>query len=377
MARSDRPIGDQRFVFSLCLTVLALLCRPGLGALPTQGERLAQRMIPIPHPITSLLRSRSIQRELGLSTDTLAQIEKEVNDVDLPLWRLRDHPSDDRNDQAIALIDRLRRGLSEILTAPQIERFNQIVWQAQGVDALLESDVSARLRLSASQINAIASHLSIGYQRIAELQRNAEIRSESIRHIRIKESQNEARQRVMAVLDSSQQNAFTRLLGRRINLSQVRSIGCKAPDIEVDTWINSAPVKLSEFRGKVTVVHFYAYGCGNCVRSLPHYVSWAKRFDSDTFAIVGIHRPESDGERDIENVKKKAAQADMDYPIAIDNQSLAWRAWGNHDWPTTYLIDKNGLIRYWWYGELNWQNNGSEKYLRDRIQTLIREPVEG
>lgn len=373
MARSDRPIGDPKVVLLLALTVLTLLCRPGLGARPTQSEGLAQRRIPIPHPITSLLRSQSIQKELGLSTDALAQIEKEVDGVDLPLWRLRDHPPDDRNDQAILLIDRLRRRLSEILTAQQMERFNQIVWQAQGVDALLEPDVLVRLRLSASQINTIASHLSLGYQRMAELQRNAEIRSESIRLIRIKEAQHEVRQHVMAVLSGSQQSAFTRLLGRRINLSQVRSVGCKAPDIEVDTWINSAPVKLSEFRGKVTVVHFYAYGCGNCVRSLPHYVSWTKRFDPDTFAIVGIHRPESDGERDIERVKKKAAQAHMDYPIAIDNQSLAWRAWGNHDWPTTYLIDKNGLIRYWWYGELNWQNNGSEKYLRDRIQALIRE----
>jgi hypothetical protein len=58
-------------------------------------------------------------------------------------------------------------------------------------------------------------------------------------------------------------------------------------------------------------------------------------------------------------------RAQMDYPIAIDNQSVAWHAWGNPDWPTTYLIDKNGHVRYWWYGELNWQNNGSEKYLRD------------
>ena len=195
--------------------------------------------------------------------------------------------------------------------------------------------------------------------------------------MRISEVQNEARQRVMAVLDNMEQNAFTRLLGRRVNLSQVRSIGCKAPDIEVDTWINSGPVKLSEFKGKVTVVHFYAFGCGNCVRSLPYYVSWARRFDAESFAIVGIHRPESDGERDVEAVKKKAAQAHMDYPIAIDNQSLAWHAWGNHDWPTTYLIDKNGYVRYWWYGELNWQNNGSEKILRDQIQTLIRESANG
>jgi peroxiredoxin len=373
MACSNCSIGVYKVVFVFALAALLLMCQPGLAAWSTQSEHLVQRMIPIPHPMTSLLRSPSIQNELGLSGETLAQIEKEVHTVDVPLWRLRDLPSDKRNDQAIELIDQLKSRLSEILSAQKMERLNQIVWQAQGVEALLEPDVSARLRLSVSEINTISSHLSIGYQRIAELQRNAEIRSESIRLIRIKAVQSEARQHVMAVLSSLQKDVFTRLLGRRINLSQVRSIGCKAPDIEVDTWINSAPVKLSELKGKVTVVHFYAYGCGNCVRSLPYYVSWANRFDADQFAIVGIHRPESDGERDVEKVRKKAAQARMEYPIAIDNQSLAWQAWGNHDWPTTYLIDKNGHIRYWWYGELNWQNNGSEKLLRDRIQMLIRE----
>ena len=103
----------------------------------------------------------------------------------------------------------------------------------------------------------------------------------------------------------------------------------------------------------------------------------AQQFDADTFAIVGIHRPESAREHDIDKVKEKAVQAHMDYPIAIDNQSRAWHAWGNHDWPTTYLIDKNGYVRYWWYGELNWKNNGSEKHLRERIQALMREPAQG
>jgi peroxiredoxin len=374
MACSNRSTGHDKVVLMLAWAALLLLCRSGLSAWPAQSDPLVQRMIPIPHPMTSLLRSRGIQKELRLfSAETLDQIEKEVSDVDLPLWRLRDLPSDERNDQALALIDQLERRLSGILTAPQWERFNQIVWQAQGADALLEPEVSGRLGLSVRQINTISSYVYTGHSRISDLQRNAGIRSESERLMHIKQVQMETQQHLRNALNSMQKDAFTRLLGRRVNLSQVKSIGCKAPDIEVDTWINSAPVKLSEFKGKVTVVHFYAFGCGNCVRSLPHYVSWAKRFDADTFAIVGIHRPESDGERDVETVKKKADQAHMDYPIAIDNQSRAWRAWGNHDWPTTYLIDQDGHIRYWWYGELNWQNNGSEKYLRDRIQLLIRE----
>ena len=120
-------------------------------------------------------------------------------------------------------------------------------------------------------------------------------------------------------------------------------------------------------------MYFYAFGCGNCIRSLPYYTDWFKHFDADTFAIIGIHRPETERERDLDKVKEKAAEAGMEYPIAIDNDSRAWDAWGNHTWPTTYLIDKSGYVRDWWYGELNWQDNESEKHLRDRIQELILE----
>jgi len=347
-----------------------------VGTAATPGQRRGQRMVPIPHPITSLLRSGRIHRELRLAPETAAQIEKAVDEVDLPLWRLRDLPPEKRNEQADQLVGQLRRRLSEILSVRQTDRLNQIVWQAQGVESLVEPEVAIRLKLTADQVASIAAMLNTGYQRIAELRLDPQIQSESVRLAHIQQVQAETRQNIVATLSGFQQNAFTLLVGRRLNLSQVQSVACKAPEFAAETWINSSPIRLSDLKGKVTVVHFYAFGCGNCVRSLPYYNDWLKRFDADTFRIVGIHRPETERERDVEKVRQKAAEAAMEYPIAIDNESLAWNAWGNHTWPTTYLIDKNGYVRYWWYGELNWQDNGSEKHLRDRIQGLIRESAE-
>ena len=359
----------------LALAILPALL-PSLAVAAEQQQRLAQRVIPIPHPITSLLRARRIQRELRLTPEAVSQIEEAAHEVDQPLWRLRDLPPDKRNGQAAKLVDQLKRRLSENLTVRQMERLNQIVWQAQGVEATLEPEVATQLGLSTGQTANILALLSAGYQKIAEVRLNTQIRSEPVRAAYIQRIQAETQQSITAVLTAAQQSAFATLIGRPIDLSQVRSVACEAPEIVAETWINSAPVSLSDLKGKVTVVHFYAFGCGNCVRSLPYYNEWLKRFDADSFGIVGIHRPETERERDIEKVKEKATQAGMKYPIAIDNDSLAWQAWGNHTWPTTYLIDKNGYVRYWWYGELNWQDNGSEKYLRDQIQELIREPAE-
>lgn len=57
----------------------------------------------------------------------------------------------------------------------------------------------------------------------------------------------------------------------------------------------------------------------------------------------------------------------------IDNGHKAWNGWANRMWPSTYLIDKRGDIRFWWYGELNWKGNQGEKMLRQRIEQLLAE----
>ena len=42
-------------------------------------------------------------------------------------------------------------------------------------------------------------------------------------------------------------------------------------------------------------------------------------------------------------------------------------------WPSVYLIDKQGRIRYWWYGELNWKGAGGQKIMAQRIEELLAE----
>ena len=332
-------------------------------------------IIPIPHPITSLLRSKTVHRELGLSAAQINEVENVISESDLPLWRLRDLLPQKRNEEAAPLINQLNNKLARILSDRQLERLNQLVWQAKGIDVILEPQVGLRLNLSPKQTGRIRTLLNISYGKITSLKNNVDIRSESQRAAYIQNLQAETQRNIQAVLNSYQQNTFTMLMGRPFNFSRVRTVACKAPEFELDTWINSSPVKLSELKGKVTVVHFYAFGCGNCIRTLPYYNDWYKQFPKSSFSIIGIHRPETKQERNIEKVRDKASNARMEYPIAIDNDSLAWNSWANNIWPSIYLIDKNGFVRYWWYGELNWQGAESEKFLAERIRELIGEPV--
>jgi len=69
-------------------------------------------------------------------------------------------------------------------------------------------------------------------------------------------------------------------------------------------------------------------------------------------------------------IKKEGIQ----YPVLFDQQSENWKAWGNTMWPTVYLIDRDGFIRTWWQGELNWQGAQGEKQYRKLISQLVQEP---
>jgi peroxiredoxin len=89
--------------------------------------------------------------------------------------------------------------------------------------------------------------------------------------------------------------------------------------------------------------------------------------------VIGVHTPETAGERQVERVREKVEEYKLDFPVVVDNDNAIWNAWGNSIWPSVYLIDKQGRLRYWWYGELNWQEAGGQKIMAQHIEELLAE----
>jgi hypothetical protein len=75
----------------------------------------------------------------------------------------------------------------------------------------------------------------------------------------------------------------------------------------------------------------------------------------------------------VDQVRRKAKDNRLAYPLAIDNDSKTWNAWGNRFWPSTYLVDRKGRVRYRWDGELNWQGVKGEEMMRRKIEELLAE----
>lgn len=128
-----------------------------------------------------------------------------------------------------------------------------------------------------------------------------------------------------------------------------------APSLQkVDAWINTEPFTLENVKGKVILVDFWTFSCINCIRTLPYIKSWYEKYHSDGFVVIGVHTPEFEFEKNIDNVKKAILQYQISYPVILDNQYGTWQSFRNQYWPAHFLIDKNGMVVYEHFGEGNY-----------------------
>ena len=84
---------------------------------------------------------------------------------------------------------------------------------------------------------------------------------------------------------------------------------------------------------------------------IPSLRDWHERFGPEGLVVIGNHYPEFKHEEVLENVRAAAQDLNVTYPVVQDNDGINWRAFNNRYWPTHYLIDKNGRIRYSHIGE--------------------------
>lgn len=159
---------------------------------------------------------------------------------------------------------------------------------------------------------------------------------------------------------------------KHLPAKEPQPIDQKAPELtQIDHWINSDGLKLAGLKGKVVVLHFWTFGCINCQHNLPYYNKWQADFAKEDVQIIGVHTPETSDEADSKNVAAQVKKLGIKYPVAVDTESATWKAYQNRFWPSIYLIDKQGQIRYRWDGELEYQDAGGDKLLRAEIKELL------
>lgn len=141
-----------------------------------------------------------------------------------------------------------------------------------------------------------------------------------------------------------------------------------APELANSIWLNSdAPLRLAHLQGKVVGLEMWTFGCINCQHVIPHLKQWHAAYKDQGFVLIGNHFPEFGFERELDGLKQAVDQAGIQYAVAQDNDGATWSASRSRYWPTLYLIDKRGRIRYVHIGE------GAYDETEHNIQALLSE----
>lgn len=143
---------------------------------------------------------------------------------------------------------------------------------------------------------------------------------------------------------------------------------------DIQQWLQTDVSSVADLDGKVRVLQFWTFGCFNCKNTIPNLQNLYAEHGSGEgdFEIIGVHAPEFDYEEDIPNVEAAAVDLGVTWPIAIDNTRtnfFSWQEGSSSYWPRTYVLDREGNIRFDHIGE------GAYEELNDTVAALLADPT--
>ncbi len=132
-------------------------------------------------------------------------------------------------------------------------------------------------------------------------------------------------------------------------------------------WINGPAITRESLRGRVALIEIWTFGCYNCLNALPHIKETAARYKDAGLVTIGVHTPEFDREKVAANVERRVKELGVVFPVVMDNEFAIWRSFNNRYWPSVYIVDKKGRIRFHHDGE------GKYSEIDAAVRTLLAE----
>jgi thiol-disulfide isomerase/thioredoxin len=356
--------------FPTLLSILLLSCQfPSPAA---QADELAPE-----DPFWTLIHDQAVLNDLKLTADERQAWQAALDPLDLRCFPLRNRPASEAEKGFAPILAEARSQLGKILKPPQVQRLEQIVVRSQGPAALLRDDLASRLKLADKQRADIRKAITAARDARQKLQ--SDLRAARLETAAAEKELNKLntteRDAVNAVLTAEQKQLLAGLLARDFDVTKLGRTRFKTPDLAGDraAWLNSPPLTPAALRGRVVVVHFFAFGCSNCIHNYPTYREWQQELAGTGVQLIGIHTPETPGEHNVETLKARLTAERLEFPVLVDNDRANWTAFGNSMWPSVYVIDKRGYLRAFWAGELKWQGATGDAQLRKTIESLLRE----
>ncbi|MGW8323191.1 MAG: redoxin domain-containing protein, partial [Thermodesulfobacteriota bacterium] len=145
-------------------------------------------------------------------------------------------------------------------------------------------------------------------------------------------------------------------------LEGIELVGSQAPPLQVKEWIGEAPPEGEIYRGKLTLLSFWAIWCPHCRRNIPKMEGLLETYATKGVSVVGVTR-EKEGEW-LEKIREFVASHPMHYPTAVDDEGKTSQEMAIKSIPCVVVVDSQGRIRW----------HGHPDYLSGKLIELLLQP---
>lgn len=361
----------KAFCYATCVVTFVLAIHRNI---PAEEAKVDYRQL-VPSCLLSLVHAPEVHRELQLSTKQVDDLETFLRKIDATWFPARILPAEEQLEVVHGLEVQVWDWFGKSVKAPHRERLRQLEYQAQGGRMLFRPEVSRQVGLQPSQLQKLAT-LARAVDDAKLVLSRAQFGDAQLKGLqdKLKQATEAEQSGTVKILRTDERKKLKSLVGDPFDIASLKRIYPLAPEfVSVEHWINSAPLSLRELRGKVVLVHFYAFQCHNCHANFGIYRRWQKELTDKGVVVIGIQTPETNSERNVDAVQAAASERELKFPIMVDLDSANWKAWGNTMWPCVYVVDKQGYIRMWWPGELNWKGATGDQAIEATVDKLLQE----
>jgi hypothetical protein len=136
------------------------------------------------------------------------------------------------------------------------------------------------------------------------------------------------------------------------------------PNVE---WVGKRPAPMAALTASgPALVHLFDFAQLNSVRALPYPVEWARRYAGAGLTVIGVQAPRFEFGADPEVVRAGLERLGVSHPVAIDAEHEIWNDYGCQGWPSLFLWGKGGALRWYHFGEGEYE--ASEEAIQEQLR---------